>query len=93
MSGAPRDRFEEVWKLLREVARIRVTKGGYTKHLDMMTSRGKSVDHRVRLPDDGIFLAQDHRYPQAAAGGFETLGDGQERSHHDDAGRLEDVTS
>src|SRR5713101_6606410 len=58
-----------------------------------MAPRGKSVDHRFRLPDDWIFLAQDHGYPQAAAGGLETLRAGQERSHHDDAGRLEDVTA
>src|SRR5260370_42100263 len=58
-----------------------------------MAPRGQRVDHRVRLPDDWIFLAQDHRYPQAAAGGFETLWAGQEGSHHDAAGRLEDVTA
>src|SRR5258708_32161498 len=92
-SSAPRDRFEQVWKLLCEVARIRVTRAGYTQHLDVMPPLGKRVDHRVRLPDDGIFLAHDHRYPQAAAGGFETLRACQERSHHDDAGRLEEVTS
>ena len=88
---AASDRFEDVWKLFGEVVWIRMSEASYTHHLDVMAPSRKRINHRVRLPDDWIFVAQDHGYTQAAGGGFEMLLASQERCNHDHTCRLEDV--
>src|SRR5712692_2388535 len=90
-SDVASDRFEDVWKLFGEVVRIRMSEASYTHHLDVMAPRRNRINHQVWLPDDWIFVAQDHGYTQAAGGWFEMLLASQERCNHHHASRLEDV--
>jgi hypothetical protein len=68
-----------------------MAEAGEAHHFDVMAPVGKRIDHHVRLPNDRIFLAKDHCYPQAATGGFEPFRVSQKRSNHDHARRLENV--
>ena len=68
-----------------------MAEAGKAHNLDVVAPIFKRIDHRFRLPDDRIFLANDHAYPQAASRRFKALPVGQERSNHDHARRLENV--